>query len=93
MKKSLLVGAIIGGAAAGLTAIFVAPKKGSELRSDAQVKFSELKTKTQETIANLKEKRSKEQAQQEAQNEIVQAEEVVAVTQEETENEEKPANE
>lgn len=53
--KKFIIGTFIGGAIAGVTALLTAPKKGSELRNDAQEKFELVKGKTQKTLDKLKE--------------------------------------
>lgn len=56
MKKSLVIGAIVGGLAASVTSLLFAPKTGKELRGKIQEKYQEVKiiaqTKLEETKAS-----------------------------------------
>ena len=50
MSKKTVIGAFLGGAAIGAISLLFAPKKGSELRKDAQEKFAQVKEKAQSTV-------------------------------------------
>lgn len=56
MSKKAIIGAFLGGAAVGAVSLFFAPKKGSELRQDAQEKFVEAKEKAQIVIEKYRNK-------------------------------------
>lgn len=82
--KKFITGAIIGGAVSAVASILLTPKKGSEVRSEAGVKYQELKTKTTELIQKVKEK-TKEQKEVTAETTENTEVEVISET-EETEN-------
>lgn len=49
MSKRTIISAFLGGAAVGAASLLFAPKKGSELRQDAQEKLVAVKEKVQTT--------------------------------------------
>lgn len=62
MSKKTIIGAFLGGAAVGAVSLLFAPKKGSELRADAQVKLAAVKEKAQATIEKYRNKEANQEA-------------------------------
>lgn len=64
MKKGFIAGAIAGGIVAAATSLLVTPKKGADLRADAQVKYQDVKAKTTTMVQRLQAKLNKKSADQ-----------------------------
>lgn len=53
-KKGFVLGALVGGLCAGVTALLFAPKKGAAMRKDIQKKCQSISCKTQDFLGQAK---------------------------------------
>lgn len=74
-KKGFVIGALVGGLCAGITALLFAPKKGSAMRKDIQKKCKDISYKTHELLDQAK--CETEEMVEKAQNVIHEAKKVV----------------